>query len=239
MTVAVLLSGGLDSAVLLAEEAVRDEVQPIFVRVGLAWEKAERQVIDALLRNPVFPRSVSPLATLHVDMTDVYPAEHWAVQGRPPGYHTADEEVYLAGRNIVLLSKASVFCAGRRIGRLVIGTLDHNPFPDATPEFRTAMARALSIGLDHPLEVDAPYARASKAEVIRRGKALRVPLELTLSCMNPTVHAESQSAERTADTLLPRILHCGVCSKCRERHAAFIEAGVDDPTAYADRKYVK
>ena len=47
-------------------------------------------------------------------------------------YHTPDEEVYLPGRNIVLLGKAGVYCAAADLDRLVIGTLDHNPFPDAT-----------------------------------------------------------------------------------------------------------
>ena len=94
-------------------------------------------------------------------MRDVYPATHWAIQGRPPGYHTPDEDVYLPGRNIVLLGKAAVFCAAAGIERLVLGTLDHNPFPDATPAFRAAMQSALSLGLAHALAIDAPYARTS------------------------------------------------------------------------------
>ena len=58
----------------------------------------------------------------------------------------------------ILLGKAAVFCAAAHIDRLVLGTLGHNPFPDATPEFRAAMARALSLGLAHDLRIDAPYA---------------------------------------------------------------------------------
>src|SRR5262245_28415596 len=153
MPTAVLLSGGLDSAVLLADEAARSDVQPIYVSAGLAWEAAERAVVERLLASPLF-RRVRPLVTLTVEMRDVYAATHWAVQGRPPAYHTPDEDVYLPGRNVVLLAKAGVFCAGAGIGRLVLGTLGHNPFPDATPEFRAAMGRALQLGLAHDLEVD-------------------------------------------------------------------------------------
>ncbi len=127
MQTAVLLSGGLDSAVLVAEEAARGSVQPIYVSVGLAWEGAERRTIARLLERGALGSSVQPLAALAVDMTDVYPSGHWALEGRPPGYHTADEDVYLPGRNIVLLSKAGVYCATARIGRLILGTLDHNP----------------------------------------------------------------------------------------------------------------
>src|SRR3984893_8035686 len=169
---AVLLSGGLDSAVLLADEATRGDVQPIYVSVGLAWEAAERAMVSQFLAQAHFSGRVRPLVSLSVDMRDVYAASHWAVEGRPPAYHTPDEDVYLPGRNIVLLGKAGVYCAAVRLDRLVLGTLAHNPFPDATPEFRDAMARALSLGLGHRLAIHAPYAGTSKADVIRRGAAL-------------------------------------------------------------------
>jgi 7-cyano-7-deazaguanine synthase len=229
MHTAVLLSGGLDSAVLVADEAASGDVHPVYVSVGLAWEEAERAIVSSFLaRAPLGPR-VRPLVSLTVDMRDVYAATHWAIEGRPPAYHTPDEDVYLPGRNVVLLGKAAVYCAAAKIDRLVIGTLAHNPFPDATPQFRTAMARALSLGLDRPLHIDAPYANTEKAEVIARGAALGVPFELTLSCMNPPHRSSPPSGlgdEATA-------LHCGACSKCRERHDAFLSAGIADPTTYA------
>jgi 7-cyano-7-deazaguanine synthase len=224
MQTAVLMSGGLDSAVLLAEEAAdgrNDLVQPIYVSVGLAWEGAEQSAVrDLLAVAPLQDRS-RPLVSLAVDMRDVYAAGHWAVEGRPPGYHTPDDDVYLPGRNVVLLGKAAVYCAAAGIDRLVLGTLAHNPFPDATPAFRQAMAHALSLGLAHRLAIDAPFAAASKADVIKRGIELGVPLHLSLSCMSPVGH-----------------VHCGTCSKCRERHDAFIDAGIVDPTEYANREYV-
>lgn len=216
---AVLLSGGLDSAVLLAEEAARGDVQPIYIAAGLAWESAERAMVDALLRSEAMRGHARPLVALSVEMRDVYAATHWAVTGQPPAYHTPDEDVYLPGRNIVLLAKAGVYCAAAGFDRLVLGTLGHNPFSDATPEFRRAMGQALSLGMAHEIQVEAPYAALDKAEVIRRGAALGVPFELTLSCMSPL-----------AGPLLPK--HCGTCSKCRERHDAFIDVGVADPTDY-------
>lgn len=117
---------------------------------------------------------------------------------------------------MALLSKAAIYCARHGIGRVALGPLAGNPFPDATAEFFDAMARALSLGLVHPLAIDAPFASMDKSAVIRLGVELGVPLALTLSCMNP------QEGK-----------HCGRCSKCRERRDAFSEAGVADPTAYA------
>jgi 7-cyano-7-deazaguanine synthase len=231
MPTAVLLSGGLDSAVLVAEEAAAGEVQPVYVSAGLAWEAAEREIVSSFLARAPLNGRVRPLVSLSVDMRDVYAATHWAVEGRPPGYHTPDEDVYLPGRNVILLGKAAVYCAAAKIDRLVIGTLAHNPFPDATPAFRAAMARALTLGLDRPLQIEAPYADTEKADVIRRGAALGVPFELTLSCMNPPSSAEStiESAIRSPQSAI----HCGACSKCRERHDAFVEAAIVDPTTYA------
>lgn len=230
MGTAVLLSGGLDSAVLLAEEASRagGAVQPIYVSAGLAWEEAERGIISRLLAAPPLAGRVRALACLAVDMRDVYAATHWAMAGRPPAYHTPDEDVYLPGRNIILLGKAGVFCATAGLGRLVLGTLAHNPFPDATPEFRSAMGRALSMGLAHEVRIDAPYAGTTKADVIRQGLRLGVPFELTLSCMSPAGYHGPDDTPT----------HCGMCSKCRERHDAFLEAKLTDPTRYADQRFV-
>jgi 7-cyano-7-deazaguanine synthase len=209
----VLCSGGLDSAVLVALEAREYLVKPVYVSVGLAWEHAERAMLDRLL--PKLGPRVEPAARLAVDMLDVYPAAHWAVRGTPPKYDSPDEEVYLEGRNIVLLSKAAVFAAREGITRVALGPLAGNPFPDATNEFFSAMARALSIGLDHPIDVVTPLATLHKGDVIKLGATLGVPLELTMSCMNPQGD-----------------LHCGKCSKCRERQDGFIEAGIADPTKY-------
>lgn len=214
---AVLLSGGLDSAVLVADESRTQHIQPIYVSVGLAWESAELAVLDRLLARPPFEGRVLPLARLEFTMRDIYAPTHWAIRGTPPAYDTPDEDVYLVGRNVVLLSKAGVFCAQRRIGRLSLGPLAGNPFPDATVAFFDAMARALSLGLDRPLTIAAPFGAMHKADVIRLGQSLGVPMELTLSCMNPQ-----------------RALHCGLCSKCRERRDAFSEAGVIDGTRYAN-----
>lgn len=213
--IAVLLSGGLDSAVLVAHAARSGTVQPVYVSAGLSWETEEAALVARLLECRPFASRVLPLIRLSLDVTDIYPDTHWARRGAPPAYDTPDEDVYLPGRNVLLLSKAGVLCALHHIPRLVIGPLAGNPFPDATPEFFASMARTLSMGLAHELRIEAPFSGMHKEDVIRLGASLGVPFELTLSCMNP-------SGGR----------HCGLCSKCRERRDGFEAAGVADPTQY-------
>jgi 7-cyano-7-deazaguanine synthase len=217
MRAAVLFSGGLDSAVLLAfERQTADRVWPVHVRSGFAWEEDEARVIDDLLASPPFVNRVEPVTTLTVDMRDVYPASHWAMTGQTPAYDTPDEDVYLEGRNITLIAKTAVLSARLGIERIAIGPLAGNPFPDATPAFLETMARALSLGLAHEVMIAAPFRDRHKEDVIALGESLKVPLERTLSCMSP-------DAGR----------HCGRCSKCRERQEAFRAAGVVDRTVYA------
>jgi 7-cyano-7-deazaguanine synthase len=211
---AVLLSAGLDSVVLAAAEARDALVQPIYVSAGLAWEAEELAALDRLLATPPLTVLV-PLARLTFTVQDLYPATHWALRGVPPAFDTPDEDVYLVGRNITLLSKAAIYCAQHRLTRIAIGPLAGNPFPDATGEFFSAMGRALTLGLAHEITITAPFAQMAKSAVIRLGVDLGVPLELTLSCMNP---AQGR--------------HCGACSKCRERRDGFRAAGVADRTAY-------
>jgi len=221
---AVLLSAGLDSAVLAASEARRWDLHPVYVSTGLAWEAGELAMLERLLAAPPLAGRAAPLARLTFAVDDLYPATHWALRGEPPSFDTPDEDVYLTGRNVALLSKAAIYCAQKKIGRIAIGPLAGNPFPDATPEFFAAMSRALTLGLDHQLAIDAPFATLEKSDVIKLGVELAVPLELTLSCMNPQLGSDDSAGP-------PR--HCGRCSKCRERRDAFAEAAVTDPTPYA------
>ena len=174
-------------------------------------------MLAALFSRPPFLGSTPPVA-LAFDMRDVYSPAHWAMQGTPPAFDTPDEEVYLTGRNVILLSKAAVYLATSELAptRVLMGQLAGNPFPDATPAFLDTMGQALSLGLATTVDVQAPLARMRKADVIRRGMELGVPLQLTLSCMQPL-----------------NGLHCGRCSKCRERLDGFREAGIADPARYA------
>ncbi len=217
--VCVLISGGLDSAVLVGQELERgNEVQPVYVRAGMGWEEIEHGWLTRYLAAIASPRLRS-LQSLSLPLDDVYGA-HWSVAGaNVPSYDAPDEAVYLPGRNLVLLTKAGIFCALNGISRIALGVLSANPFPDATDDFFAAMQRALSRGLDHPITIERPFAGLHKIDVVRMGRQL--PLELTFSCIHPVGD-----------------LHCGDCNKCRERQEGFLEAGVPDRTRYAKRQGV-
>jgi 7-cyano-7-deazaguanine synthase len=210
----VLASGGVDSAVLVWRKLEDGgDVQPVYVRAGMAWEDVEYRCLAAYLQAIASPR-LRPLHTLALPLGDVY-GSHWSVAGEgAPEYEAPDEAVYLPGRNIVLLSKASIYCALNGIPRIALGVLAANPFPDATDEFFMSIQRALSLGLDHPLSIERPFASLHKVDVVRMGAQL--PLELTFSCIRPVGEQ-----------------HCGDCNKCRERQEGFLEAGVPDLTRYA------
>ena len=90
---------------------------------------------------------LEPLVTLEMPLADVY-GEHWSITGRDvPDAETADDAVYLPGRNAILIVKAAVWCRLHGIGQLALAVLGTNPFGDASGEFfdhfETALDRAL------------------------------------------------------------------------------------------------
>lgn len=88
-------------------------------------------------------------------------------------------------------------------------------YPDCTPEFTGAMANAIYIGSYFTTKLLVPLQYMNKTEIVKKGEALGVDFANTWSCYKG------------------EDLHCGVCPTCRSRREAFIEAGVDDPTVYA------
>jgi 7-cyano-7-deazaguanine synthase len=212
--IAILISGGLDSAILLSELlAAHGSVFPLYVQQGLYWETAEQHWLRQLLE-ACRCAALRPLQILDMPVRDLYGA-HWSITGHDvPDASSADEAVFLPGRNILLLAKAMLWCHLHNVARLALAPLESNPFPDATPAFFAAFQSAVNEGVGGGVEVARPYAGLKKIEVMRRGQGL--PLHLTFSCIHPVSGR-----------------HCGRCNKCAERRHAFAEAGMPDPTEYA------
>ncbi len=214
---AVLISGGLDSCVLLAEALrVYPEVHPITIRTGAVWEDAEQIYLKRFL-DTVRTSALQPLVTLKMPVQDLYGA-HWSISGEDvPAAHTPDELVYLPGRNVILLSKAIIWCHLNGVPEVATAPLAMNPFPDATDAFYDGFAKIVSDSVNGNVRVLRPYAQMGmkKVELLRRGAGM--PLEHTFSCIRPVNN-----------------LHCRRCSKCSERFVGFAEAGMIDPTIYAN-----
>ena len=121
----------------------------------------------------------------------------------------------LPGRNVLLIGLVAVWCSTHDVSKIAIGLLAGNPFPDATPEFFDTFERALTQGLAHQIDIQLPYRGLHKEDIIRQFSYL--PLDLTITCMAPRGG-----------------VHCGGCNKCAERRLAFADAGVADPTRYAE-----
>ena len=210
---AVLLSGGIDSAILCVE-MLRDfrRVIPIYIRSGLRWEDTELSALRRFL-GAVKRDNLEDLVVLDEPTADVY-GMHWSTRGAGvPGSETPDEAVYLPGRNLLLTIKAAIWCQLRAIETLALGSLGSNPFPDSTSDFFRQLEGLLNQALGGRLNLIRPFDRLHKTDVLLRGQGL--PLELTFSCINPKGG-----------------LHCGDCNKCAERQRGFADAGLPDLTSY-------
>jgi 7-cyano-7-deazaguanine synthase len=212
-SLAVLISGGLDSAILVGYLLrKRHVVYPIFVRFGLDWEAEELSYLKRYLEAIECP-ALGSLVVLDQPVADVY-GLHWSVTGEGvPDALTPDEAVYLPGRNVMLLAKPMLWCHRKGVPTVALGSLATNPFPDATPSFIAAMEEVMTAALGSRVEVRLPFGGMHKPDVMRLGRDL--PLELTFSCIRP-VNGR----------------HCGWCNKCAERRHGFAEAGMSDPTEY-------
>lgn len=214
--VALLLSGGLDSSILLTRYLAQGySVQPIYIVSGLCWEAAEQRAIACFL-SQCDSDQLAPLVSLKVPVTDLY-GNHWSLSGNgTPSLQSADDAVHLPGRNLLLLSKSAIWCQLNGISKLAIATLGTSPFSDATVEAIRAVETAACV-TDCEFAIEMPFADWDKRRVMALAK--EIALQHTYSCIAP-------SDER----------HCGRCNKCAERRQAFLIAGIPDPSTYLESR---
>src|SRR5438552_12737919 len=158
----VLVSGGIDSAVLLGEAlAVRPAVYPLYIRTGANWELAESEHLARFLRAVKAP-NLGKLIVLEQPVADLY-GRHWSLTGEDvPGADTADAAVYLPGRNVLLLAKALLWCHLNDVPDLALAPLAANPFPDATPEFFTGFQDSVNRAVGANVRLLWPYLGLNK-----------------------------------------------------------------------------
>jgi len=217
----VLVSGGLDSATVLA---IAREAGFECHALSFAYGQRHAVELDAAAR-VVERHGAASYRVMHIDLgafggsalTDsAIDVPEAASDGIPV--------TYVPARNTVFLSFALGLAEVLGAADIFIGVnaVDYSGYPDCRPEFISAFERmarlATKAGVEGVrLEIHTPLIDLSKAEIIRRGLALGVDYAATVSCYQPR---EDGAA-------------CGRCDSCRLRREGFAAAGVADPTRYA------
>ena len=216
----VLLSGGLDSATVLAIARSQGfECYALSVEYGQrhsAELDAARRVASVL--------GAHDHRVMHVDLAGIGGSALTDSSIAVPESPTTGIPVtYVPARNTIMLSLALAWAEVLSARDIFIGVnaVDFSGYPDCRPEFVAAYERlatlATKAGVEgHPCHIHAPLISLSKAEIIREGVRLGVNYALTVSCY------QADAAGRA----------CGRCDSCRLRRAGFEAAGVPDPTAY-------
>lgn len=218
----VLLSGGLDSATVLAmARAEGFECHALSFRYGqrhdaeLAAAARVAQSLGAASHRVI---GIDLGAIGGSALTDErIPVPESPTEGIPPTYVPARNSVFLA----LGMGLAEVLEAGHLF--IGINAVDFSGYPDCRPEFIDAFQRVAEIATRRaiegaPLRLRAPLIELGKGEIIRRGLALGVEYGLTVSCYQAMADGRA----------------CGRCDACRLRRAGFEAAGVPDPTRYRD-----
>jgi 7-cyano-7-deazaguanine synthase len=217
----VLVSGGLDSATCLAiarEEGFRCHALSFAYGQRHAAElRAAERVAKALGAERHRVMTIDLAAFGGSALTDPGIAvPEAAVEGIPV--------TYVPARNTVFLSLALAWAEVLGAQDIFIGVnaVDYSGYPDCRPEFVAAFERLANLatraGVEGtaPVRIRTPLISLSKAEIIRRGLALGVAFEETVSCYQADGEGRA----------------CGRCDACRLRRAGFAAAGVVDPTRY-------
>ncbi|MEK9672683.1 MAG: 7-cyano-7-deazaguanine synthase QueC [Rhodospirillaceae bacterium] len=239
----VLVSGGLDSATVLAiARAEGLDVAALSFRYGQRHAvelDAARRVVDTLGAARHVIADIDLRAYGGSALTDdiAVPNDrdsHEMATGIPV--------TYVPARNTVFLAHALALAETEGAGPIFVGVnaLDYSGYPDCRPPFIEAFERlanlATKVGVEAmeqggalPFTVRAPLLEMTKAQIIRRGVELGVDYGLTWSCYDPA----PVSGVGPGDVPGTEHAHCGRCDSCLLRKKGFAEAGVVDPTSYA------
>jgi 7-cyano-7-deazaguanine synthase len=217
----ILLSGGLDSATVLAiAKSEGRECLALSIVYGqrhnIELQAAQRVArATGVAEHVVFPFDLRVFGASALTADIDVPKDTVDVPGIPI--------TYVPARNTIFLALALGFAEARQASEIWLGVnaIDYSGYPDCRPEFLDAFQQVIWTGTRSGVEhreprIVAPLVTMSKADIIRRGVSLGVDYSLTHSCYDPAADGRA----------------CGHCDSCRLRSAGFVEAGVRDPTVY-------
>lgn len=219
MKAIVLLSGGMDSATLLASVLASGlEVETLSFRYGSK-------------HNPYENRAARLLATYYqvdntlidLDGLAIYLQSNLLTSGGdiPEGHYQESNmsQTVVPGRNSIFISIASGIAWSRGAEEVYIGAHsgDHVIYPDCRPEYVNAIQEAMMLGSGGKVMVRAPFLHGDKTSILKDGFRLNVPYEFTRTCYKD------------------QDVSCGRCGACQERLEAFAAHGKVDPLEYVVR----
>jgi 7-cyano-7-deazaguanine synthase len=222
----VLLSGGLDSATMLAIARSQD-----YETYALSFDYGQRHRLELDAAKKI-AKSVGAKKHLIVKVDNQVFAGSALTDNVDVPKSRSEKEIgrgipatYVPARNTIFLAHALAWAETISAGHIFIGAnaIDYSGYPDCRPEFiavfETLANIATKAGVEGArIQIHAPLIKMSKADIVRKAVELDVDLSLTNSCYDP----------------LPDGRACGQCDSCRLRQKGFREAGVKDPIQYAN-----
>lgn len=220
----MLLSGGLDSATVLA--VCRSEGKQCH---ALSFRYGQRHSVE--IESATRIAAALGAASHRICAIDVQCLSGSALTGQgevPKGRSEHDigegiPSTYVPARNTLFSAHALALAESIGAGEIALGinALDYSGYPDCRPEWLAAMQEIARLGTKvgvtgTPIRFIAPLVHLSKAEIIRKGTELGVDYAATVSCYDPA----------------PDGAACGACDSCVLRRRGFEQAGVPDPTRY-------
>ena len=218
----VLLSGGMDSATVLAMARAQG-----FTCYALSVDYGQRHRAELAAAQRVAQLlGAHEHRVVNIDLTgfggSALTDNHIAVPQHPA---EGIPLTYVPARNTIMLSLALAWAEVLQARDIFIGVnaVDYSGYPDCRPAYIEAYQCMANLATKaavegHPLTLHAPLLNLTKAEIIKQGLALGVDFAQTVSCYQAD---ESGRA-------------CGVCDACRLRRAGFSAAAIEDPTVYCD-----
>jgi 7-cyano-7-deazaguanine synthase len=218
----VLLSGGLDSMVTAA--IAREQG---FAVLALTVNYGQRHSVELAAANAIAAQLASEHVVLDLDLRKFGGSALTGDIDVPKGGVGDDIPVtYVPARNTVFLSLALAWAEAVGARDLFIGVnaLDYSGYPDCRPEFISAFEKLANVATKAGVEgggfrLHAPLQAMTKADIAREAARLGLDAGVSHSCYDPTADGR----------------HCGLCDACRLRAKGFAEAGLPDPTRYAEQ----
>ncbi len=216
----ILLSGGMDSATVLAIAGRRGETC-----FALSFDYGQRHTAELNAASAIAARAgVTEHRTVRIDLGQLGgSALTDASIDVPKAGGQGIPVTYVPARNTVFLSLGLAWAEVLKADKIYAGVnaVDYSGYPDCRPEYIEAFQAMANLATKRTVEgeqllIAAPLINLSKGEIIRLGMSLGVDYGLTVSCYSAT---DAGAA-------------CGHCDACQLRRAGFIEAGVPDPTRY-------